>query len=285
MTELRAPGTDVSGHRSAPGAPGLAVEIATWRPVEVVDVDGWQLGLSGGFTRRGNSVAAIDAPADPAAALDRVESIYATRGQRAVVRVCGQSAPAGLDGMLESRGYAAVAPTAVMAARLGAPGTEWDAAGDADPARAAATRADPVGAAPVRVASRTEPDVPWLRGWLDVKASSEVDLDLAAQLLAGVPARYLAAVGDGSGASPGRVLGVIRVALAHGWAALSCLTVRPEARRRGLGAMLTRSALQRADQAGADRAFLQVEVTNVAAVELYAGLGFEVVDRYHYRER
>lgn len=263
MTESRTPARDV-----AVRAPGLAVEIATWRPVEVVDVDGWRLGLSGGFTRRGNSVAAIDAPADPDAALDRVERIYAARGQRSVVRVCGRSAPAGLEGLLEARGYAAVAPTAVLAAHV-----------------AASADADPVGGAPVRVTSRAEPDVPWLRGWLDVKASSAVDLDLAARLLSGVPARYLAAVGARDDASPHRVLGVIRVAVAHGWAALSCLTVRPEARRRGLGAMLTRSALGWAAQAGVDRAFLQVEVTNVAAVELYAGLGFEVVDRYHYRER
>mgnify|MGYP000312409867 CR=1 FL=1 len=274
MTELRLGATDVAGHRSAVGAPGLAVEIATWRPVEVLEVDGWQVGLSGGFTRRGNSVVAVEAPADPAAALDRVESIYAGRGRRSVVRVCAQSAPAGLDGMLEGRGYAAVAPTAVMAARLAAvdPGPP-----DAGPG--------PAGAPRVRITSRPEPDVPWLRGWLDVKASSEVDLDLAAQLLAGPPARYLAAIGDGSGAPPGEVLGVIRVALAHGWAALSCLTVRPQARRRGLGAALTRSALGWAARAGTDRAFLQVEVTNVAAVELYTGLGFEVVDRYHYRER
>jgi GNAT superfamily N-acetyltransferase len=212
------------------GAPGLAVEIATWRPVEVLDVDGWQVGLSGGFTRRGNSVAAVDAPAKAPAALDRVESIYAGRGQRPVFRVCGQSAPAGLEGMLESRGYAAVAPTAVMAARLAGvdPGPP-----DVGPAHPGAS---------VRITSRPEPDVPWLRGWLDVKASSEVDLDLAARLLAGPPARYLAAIDDGSGAPPGEVLGVIRVALAHGWAALSCLTVRPRARRRGLGAALTRTA-------------------------------------------
>lgn len=278
MTEVRLFAADVAARRSGVGAPGLAVEIATWRPVEVLEVDGWQVGLSGGFTRRGNSVAAMAAPADPAAALDRVASIYASRGRRSVVRVCGQSAPAGLDGMLAGRGYAAVAPTAVMAARLAAavvPGLVGPGPAGLDPA----------GAPPVRITSRPEPDVPWLRGWLDVKASSEVDLDLAAQLLAGPPARYLAAVGDGSGAPPGGVLGVIRVALAHGWAALSCLTVRPQARRRGLGAALTRSALGWAARAGAERAFLQVEATNVAAVDLYTGLGFEVVDRYHYRER
>lgn len=272
MTRLRA-----QGHPGAADAPGLAVETATWRPVEVVEVDGWQVGLSGGFTRRGNSVAALEAPADPAAALDRVERLFSDHGLPSIVRVCGRSAPEGLDALLEDRGYAVVAPTAVMAVDLVdlvGPGTAWAASGDG-PARAAPG---------VRITSGSEPDLAWLRGWLAVKASSTPDLDLAARLLGGARARYLAAVEE-EPAGTARVLGVIRVAPAHGWAALSCLTVLPEARRRGLGTLLTRSALTWARQAGAERAFVQVEATNSVAVALDEALGFRVVDRYHYRQR
>ena len=68
--------------------------------------------------------------------------------------------------------------------------------------------------------------------------------------------------------------GVIRVALADGWAALSCLVVAPDARRRGIGRTLTAAGLRLAREQGVTRAFLQVEQHNEAARALYDGLGF-----------
>lgn len=243
-------------------APGLLTELATWPPVEVVDVDGWRAGLSGGFTRRGNSVAAVAAPADPEAALDRVEALYAAHGQPPVVRVCAASRPADLDARLERRGYGVAATTLVMAADVRTVGAGEGPGGEG-----------------WRLEESDRPEPDWLRGWLDVKATAPVDLGLAGRLLGGAPAAYLRLV-DGAG-----TVGVVRAAPADGWLAISCLVVQPRARRRGVGRMLTLEALRRAGAAGASAAFLQVERANVAAVALYAGLGFTVVDRYHYRER
>lgn len=243
-------------------APGLAVEIASWRPVDVVHVDGWQVGRTSGFTRRANSVAALAAPADPETALDRVEELYAATGLPSIVRVCSTSAPGDLDGRLAARGYAPAAPTQVMAAGVAA-GPDQRENDD------------------LRVSDR--PDESWLRGWLEVKAGGAgPDLSLAARLLTGAPAVYLAAPPLGPGRAPA---GVIRAAHHGGWVALSCLTVAPDARRRGLGRLLTLSALRWARTTGAGRAFLQVEESNAGAVALYASLGFAVVDRYHYRQR
>ncbi len=104
-----------------------------------------------------------------------------------------------------------------------------------------------------------------------------MDLDLARRLLTGSPAVYLTAVDAGA------VVGTIRAARAEPWVGLSCLAVDPRARRRGLGRRLTAAAI--AAQPGVERAFLQVEVANDAALALYRDLGFDEVDEYTYAER
>ena len=57
------------------------------------------------------------------------------------------------------------------------------------------------------------------------------------------------------------------------------LAVRPRARRRGLGAALTRAAAATAGSMGAERLFLEVAEDNVAARGLYEGLGFATIGR------
>lgn len=241
-------------------APGVAVEVATWRPVEVVDVGGWQVGFAGGFTRRANSAVPTAEPADVDAAIARVEALYGERDLPARFRVCSAARPAELDRRLAARGYRAAASTHVLVRELAQlPGT---------------TTADAVA---VEVA--TEPDDAWLSGWLGVKAAgSAVDPDLARAVVGGSAATYVTAR-DAAG-----VVGVIRAAAAGPWVGLSCLMVAPRARRRGLGRALTRVALDAASGAGAERAFLQVEAGNPGAAALYEGMGFRHAETYHYRE-
>lgn len=253
----------------APPAPGAAVEVATWRPVETVDVGPWRLGLSGGFTRRGNSVVALDAPDDVEAAIEAVEDRYAAAGLPAVFRVCAGSRPADLATRLAARGYTTVSRTSVLVRPLAGSGAD-----DAD-----ARRDGGVPDASLRVTFADAPDDDWLRGWLAVKADGGMDLDLARRVVAGAPARYATAV-DESG-----VVGVIRAAPQGHWVGLSCLMVAPRARRRGLGRTLTDLALRDAADRGATHAFLQVEEHNVGARSLYLGAGFQAADVYEYCER
>lgn len=246
-----------------PVPPGVLVEAATWRPTATRDVDGWRLGLSGGFTRRANSVLPLGAPEDLGATLGRVEAVYAAAGQPPVVRVCS-AAPAGLAAALAARGYAERAVTDVLVRDL-----------VALPPERVAVPAD------LRVAVADAPDAAWLAGWLGVKAAGgAIDDDTARAVVAGSPALYLTAT-DAQGAT----LGVLRAALEDGWTGLSCLMVAPDARRRGLGRLLTRLGLRAAADRGATRAFLQVEVANGGAADLYAAEGFRPAERYAYWER
>lgn len=258
--------------------PGAAVEAATWVPLRVETVGPWRVGLSRGFTRRGNSALLAEGATggQALAALDEVEAVYAAAHRPAIVRLgthgSPDPSPAGLRAELDARGYRTVSTTKVLTRLVDgprgsvgrAPGEEADASGDRDG---------------VRVRAADSPDDAWLRGWLGTKTATagDVDLGVARRLLTGSPARYLTAT-DADG-----VVGTIRAAVAGRWLGLSCLVVEPRARRRGLGRHLTRAALAVHD--GADRAFLQVEVHNAGALALYRGLGFAEADEYTYAQR
>jgi N-acetylglutamate synthase len=79
------------------------------------------------------------------------------------------------------------------------------------------------------------------------------------------------------------VLAIARLSLASGWAGITAVEVRPDRRRAGLGAALTREACALAAERGLHRVFLQVEVTNRPARALYERSGFRYAHRYHYR--
>lgn len=255
-----------------PPAPGAAEEVATWRPIEEVDVDGWRAGFSGGFTRRANSVLPAGRPTDVDAAVERVEAAYRSRGLPPRFRVCAASRPEVLDERLAARGYRAVATTQVLVRALEAA----DARSAGDPA----TPPTPARELPfTTILVADEPDDAWLSGWLDVKAAGGgVDRGLARAVVSGSRSAYLTAV------DPAGVVGVVRAARADGWVGLSCLMVAPRARRRGVGRALTVAALDDAAAGGVRWAFLQVEDANAAARALYEGMGFRHAETYRYRE-
>ncbi|WP_426594777.1 GNAT family N-acetyltransferase [Cellulomonas sp. McL0617] len=260
-----------------PEPPGALVESRTWPPLQVVEVDGWRVGVSGGLTRRANSALLTGTPADPMGALDRIEQVYADAGLPSIVRT---PRPVGSGGagestvvppvcvevaaMLDARGYRTVSETDVLVRSL-----------VGDPALPG--RLDLPG---VRIEERDDPDDDWLALWLGAKDDS-ADRATGRAILTGVPARYLSMTSTYD-TSP---VAVVRVTVTQDWAALSCLVVAGSARRRGLARALTLHALHDARERGARRVFLQVEAHNQAAAALYWGLGFEPADRYTYRQR
>ena len=63
---------------------------------------------------------------------------------------------------------------------------------------------------------------------------------------------------------------------------LSDLFVIPEARRRGVGTRLLKSAVETARAAGAVRVELATAITNVSAQRLYESLGWQRDEFYQY---
>jgi [ribosomal protein S18]-alanine N-acetyltransferase len=89
---------------------------------------------------------------------------------------------------------------------------------------------------------------------------------------------YSACVGE----SEGRILVYGVLMLAPGEAQILNLSVVPDARRRGLGRALLRRFIDDALRLGAEQLFLEVRVSNSAAIALYESEGFARVAR---RER
>lgn len=235
----------------APEPPGAAVERATWPPLRTERLGAFELGMSGGITRRACSASLVGPVADLGRELAAVEAAYVLAGLVPCVRV-EASGPPELAAALAARGWRGSGETLVMVRDL-----------------------EEVPEPAVGVEVSSAPDAAWLHLWSGDRA---LDGDAGRRLLTGVPAAYLSVRRDGE------VLGVIRVCTVEGWAGLSCLTVREDARGQGLARALLRAALHQGRADGASRAFSQVLAHKPGPVALHEELGFVVADAYRYAE-
>ena len=242
--------------------PAAARELETlalraW-PARVVEpLGGWRLAFTDGFTRRLNSVQALDwdADVDLAAAIDRVEAFYAGHGLPARFRLTALSRPAGLDQVLATRGYTVEAPTDVMVA---------------DP---------PLTILPDPAADVALTDTP-SPAWLDLFAAGEHAASRRALL-----DRMAAGTVFGTIRLDGRVVGLGLLVIDGASAGIFAMQVQPPHRRRGLATGLLQAFAAEARRQGAGRLYLQVEQDNPAARALYLRASFRLAYGYHYRQQ
>ena len=81
------------------------------------------------------------------------------------------------------------------------------------------------------------------------------------------------------GVREGRIVAYGVLMLSPGEAQILNLSVVPDARREGLGRALLRRFVDDARRLGAEQIFLEVRVSNAAAIALYAAEGFAPVGR------
>jgi ribosomal-protein-alanine N-acetyltransferase len=96
--------------------------------------------------------------------------------------------------------------------------------------------------------------------------------------------------------SQGRVVGYIMCRMEHGLSDVKKLhlakkghlisvAVLPEFRRMGMASSLVDRALSALSAIGADECYLEVRISNIAAIELYKKIGFMIartIQRYYY---
>ena len=121
----------------------------------------------------------------------------------------------------------------------------------------------------------------WLEAFASLSRAAGANRLPHRQVLAAVPGarRLLLLVADGRPVSCGMSV------LHGGLLGLFDLVTGAAHRGRGFGGELLQRALAWGRRAGAEEAYLQVVETNLGAVRLYERAGFEIVYRYHYRER
>ena len=225
-----------------------------WPALETSNVDGWIWRYSGGGFGRSNSVFTLDFDgADVAAAIDRIELYYRYRGRRARFRLSDVSEPAGLQGLLEARGYhkesgGLILAKPVQTRRPDLTGVEWG----------------------------EFPTPNWLRVYLGV--IDEPRQRTAADLLAAVPRPRAFIKMRQRGLTLSCGLGTID----DGIATMECIATREEARRRGGARAILGGIETWAREEGAHTLHLQVAESNTQAISLYRKFGFEQVGSFAY---
>lgn len=264
---FEAPATPrASAGRRAMTAAGAAENLAwtveqacanAWPSPRQVLLGPWLLRLSGGPTRRTNSVNPLrGAPAyDVGPMLDACADLYAAAGRPLIFRV--PSIAPGMAASLDRLGYAPVDETCTLFAELGP---------------AAARGGD--------VELTDEPDEAWLACRARLSATDAAGDKVYRRMtdLIALPKAFAALRVDGAVAS--MAYGVVDRSLLL----INSVATTPEMRARGYAKRVVGRLMGWARARGAAGACLQVMAANRPTRALYASLGFGAeLYRYHYR--
>lgn len=232
--------------------------LNAWPGLKQILLDGWILRFANGYTRRANSVSPIySGSLDAVEKIKRCEQLYRDRQLTPVFKITPFVQPANLDALLAQAGYQQQAVTSVQQltlANLSAPKVQ-------------------------SVRQWRSPDREWVADYArlnGVAAAHAPTLEAILQHIA-LPTcfvlltRHNQTVACGLGVLQGQQVGLFD------------LVTLPEHRRQGFATDLILHILQWARQRGATTAYLQVMLTNRAALNLYNKLGFKEIYQYWYQ--
>lgn len=226
--------------------------IAAWPARATLEIGGWLLRFTDGFSHRGNSVAALGFEgADLQAQIALVEIAYFARGLTPLFQITPLTRPPNLEATLIARGYLRDSPTNVMVADA----VKGEASG---------------------VTLTREPDASFKT--LVVSGShSPADGCERLDVLSRIAAPHIFA----SIHENGNVIACGMCTAMNGWGGINLMRTHPDHRRKGHAARILAALASWAGQQGAAKLYLQVEEANAPACALYAKAGF--ADAYSYR--
>jgi N-acetylglutamate synthase len=234
-----------------------AAAVRGWPALETTLLDGWLWRHSTGGSIRANSVAAlVYQGSDVEVSINQVEALARGGATAACFTISDVSQPADLDARLDRRGYVRGSDHVTLAKRV-VPTTMMPAA---------ATRA-------------SDPSDRWMTVYLSGLSGDR--RGAAPDILKRLPptAIYIGALIDHRLTSCGLTIpdGTL--------ASVQCMATHPGARRRG-GAQIVLAAIEaNAAACGINALYLQTGADNIAARNLYAGIGYEVIGSYHTRTK
>ena len=229
-------------------------------------LDGWLLRAAPEYPfRRCNSALPYQGEGiELEAHIDAVEQFYRERGLPVRFQMSPAALPAGLDQTLERRRYEIEEPTLVLVAD-----TERVVEHTRRDEAAAVTVGDGI-------------DEYWVAEY--ASAFSGDDTERERLRAYGHLLRHLGPdVATAVLPVDQRPAAVGLAVLERGWTGVYGMGTRREARRRGAATAVLQALAQWASSRPTPRMYLQVEVTNDGARQLYTRAGFETAYRYHYR--
>jgi GNAT superfamily N-acetyltransferase len=231
--------------------------FTAWPAMAEMDLDGWSVRLSSGYSDRANCVTPLRPGAlHVAEKIKWCERFYNDRQLPVIIRISDLCAQPGLDTWLQERGYK----------------MSWAL----ETASCALTRASP----PPQVRLEDTPTDAWF------DAALAVDSRLAPHL---VPfsfiARHLPQPACFARVDDGAPLAVGAATVKGDLMAVFLMRTRADQRRKGHGRAVLNALLAWGAAQGAGRAWLQFDRDNDAAKALYRAAGFAPVYNYHYRKQ
>ncbi|MBD3235976.1 MAG: GNAT family N-acetyltransferase [Candidatus Eisenbacteria bacterium] len=232
--------------------------LRAWPAAVQILLDGWVVRISEGYTGRANSVTPLyAAQMPPDSKIEPCERLYAEHGLPCRFRMTTAVPDPHLDALLARRGYARVAPTAVLTREV--------------------TERDAVPNDPGEIRERSLVD--WLDLFSRLKQAPPLDHARHGRILAAVPGAMRLVVRSGAGRDVACGMAVLGEALLG----LFDLVTDPAHRRRGHARALAADLLAWGARRGARLAYLQVMRDNAPALRLYEKLGFREAYGYWYR--
>lgn len=219
--------------------------------------DGWLLRLTGGATRRVNSVQVLYPGTQPLREkIAFCESIYQSKKLPTIFKLTHAAQPPELDAALEKAGYAMSHATWVQTCAL-----------------------EKTSADHQKILHWNEPGDEWIKAAACAKSVAPSALARHRALVNAIqlPVQYMAIQEDGVACSCGFAV------LQRPWIGLFDINTRIDCRNRGLAYQLVGALLAWGKTNGASHAYLQVEENNSPARRLYDKLGFKDNYRYWYR--
>lgn len=252
-----------------------------WRAADHAELDGWLLFADRGWTGRANSVLPLRSPDRPLPELlDAARRYYANRGLPLQIQLPLPARDA-LDSELAARHWRVERRSVVLTRALPTRALPTGAL----PTRALPSRSLPSDALPTSASSplpdgywyepASQPDPDWLAGYHYRGGPLP---EHAVQLLARHDRVCFASIRTSD-----RLVAIGRGTVDEGWLGITAVEVAEPYRRQGLAVELMHRLSDWGIEQGARRCYLQVDLSNTAALSLYQRLGFTEHHRYHYR--
>jgi ribosomal protein S18 acetylase RimI-like enzyme len=234
------------------------ISLNAWPALETIHYDGWVIRYANGVTKRSNSVNAIyESTLDLAEKIDFCEKFYRSKSIPVCFKITEIAQPAGLDDMLEARGYAHQFDVLIQTMDI----------------------SKLVGGIDKNIHLLEETDDHWLDHYIQMNGSKSADKPVYKQIIDHIrPPKCLftltlnnVVMGCGLGVVEDQFIGLFDI------------VIDPQYRNQGFGKLLVENILKWGKSKGADRAYLQVLAGNAPAIELYEKVGFKEEYRYWYR--
>ena len=233
--------------------------MRSWPALDVMQLDGWLLRASNGYTKRANSINALRPPTTPLKArIEVAEKFYEDRALPTIFRLTPLS-ESDLDSILSDAGYQEAGASVILhlpqinSPTLSSPGTS------------SAVEIEPLASDP------------WIDGYAAAVNLGPAHKAVLATLLSQIaPRSAFARIGD---------FAFGRATVEAGYVGLYSIATRPSHRNKGYGRQICDALLNWGAGRGFGRSYISVEADNMIARQLYESMGFQHAHDYHYRIR